>query len=99
MPMLHALPAPTFMHRLFGRSPARVTRWFAARVREGATREIPASGCTTVHLREGEAWITHDGDRRDVILQGNESYHVDHAARMTLHALRGDCVLEIEVSG
>lgn len=96
-----ALQPPAFMARLFGASvPSRprVTRWFAAHVRHGATRELsPPAGRVTVHCRGGEAWITHDGDPRDVLLQANESYRVDNAGRMTLHALQGDCVLEIQV--
>ena len=97
--MLLVLPAPAFVHRLFtfGARP-RVTRWFSGRVREGATREIPCGeGRTTVYCRAGEAWITHDGARRDVILKATESYAVEHGSRMTLHSLRGDCVYEVEV--
>jgi hypothetical protein len=101
--MLLALPTPGFVARFLARdarpSPSRVTRWFAAHVRQGATREIPpASGRMTVHCRDGEAWITHDGDPKDVMLQANQSYAVDRrGARMTVHALRGDCVFEIQV--
>ncbi|MDB5899521.1 MAG: hypothetical protein JWP22_847 [Ramlibacter sp.] len=79
---------------------ARVTRWFAAHVRHGATREIPvaAAGRMTVHCRNGEAWITHDGDPKDVMLQPNQSYAVrDRGGRMTVHAMKGDCIFEIQV--
>jgi hypothetical protein len=100
-PMQNTLAPTAFMSRLFGFSTPerpRVTRRYAAHVRQGATREIvPPSGRITVHLRGGEAWITHDGDPRDVMLQANESYIADNGGRMTLHALRGDCVLEIQV--
>jgi hypothetical protein len=94
-----ALQTPAFMSRLFATAPRRrVTRWFAAHVRHGATREIaPPPGRVTVHCRNGEAWITHDGDPKDVMLKPNESYSVERGDRMTLHALRGDCVLEIQV--
>jgi hypothetical protein len=97
--MLLTLPASSFMARLFaGRTRPRVTRWFAAHVRRGATRAIePPPGCVTVHCREGEAWITHDGDPKDVMLQPKESYRVQRAERMHVHALHGDCVLEIQV--
>lgn len=95
------LSTPAFVSRLFApAAPARprITRWFAAHVRHGATRELAAPpGRVTVHCRGGEAWITHDGDPRDVTLRANESYSVDSRGRMTLHALRGDCVLEIQV--
>ena len=95
------LAAPPFMSRLFGAAPAlarpRVTRWFATRVRQGTTQEIaPPPGAVTVHCRGGEAWITHDGDPRDVLLKQDESYVVDRSARMTAFALRGDCGLEMQ---
>jgi hypothetical protein len=99
-----ALPTPgSFMTRLFARAPqgarSRVTRWFAAHVRHGATREIPvAAGHMTVHCRNGEAWITHDGDPKDVMLQANQSYAVAaRGGRMTVHAMKGDCIFEIQV--
>jgi hypothetical protein len=99
-PMLFTLPAP--FSRLFPSGPAtarpRVTRFYAAHVRAGRTRELtPPRGRVTLHCRQGEAWITHDGDPKDVMLQANESHTVDRAKRMTLHALRGDCVFEIRV--
>lgn len=103
--MLLTLPLPTFgfVARLLGRGEGgrpRVTRWFAAQVREGATREIPRhAGRMTVHCRAGQAWITHDGDPKDVVLHANQSHAVDHGARMTLHALKGDCVIEVQVEG
>ena len=93
------LSAPS-LARLFTPAAARpqVTRWYAARVREGTTREMePPAGRVTVHCRGGEAWITHDGDPRDVCLRADERYVLDTRRRMTLHAVKGDCVLEIQV--
>jgi hypothetical protein len=99
--MQFTLSTPAFMHRLFApAAPARsrISRRFAAHVPHGATREITAPpGRMTVHCRDGEAWITHDGDPRDVTLRPNESYTADRRDRVTLHALRGDCILEIQV--
>jgi hypothetical protein len=97
-----ALQPTSFMSRLFARegnaSHSRVTRWFAAHVRGGTTREIPvATGRMTLHCRNGEAWITHDGDPKDVMLRANQSHAVDRGTRMTVHAMRGDCVFEIQV--
>lgn len=96
-----ALPFSLPVLRLFGAAAparARVTRRFAAQVRQGDTREISAPpGRVTVHCREGEAWITHDGDPRDVFLAPQQSYLVDCGGRMTLHALRGDCLVEVQV--
>lgn len=97
--MLLTLPAPAFLARLFAApTRPRVTRWFAARVRHGATRHIePPAGRVTVHCREGEAWLTQDGDPKDVVLQAAESHRLPRRDRVMLHALRGDCVLEIQV--
>ena len=94
------LQAPSFMSRLF--APAaerpRVTRRSWAHVPQGATRELVAPpGRMTVHCKRGEAWITHDGDPRDVTLRANESYAADRRGRITLHALHGDCVVDIQV--
>lgn len=93
------LQAPSFLARLFGAAVRpRITRWFAARVAQGRTREIEAPpGRVTVFCRDGEAWITHDGDPRDVMLEANDSYAAGDRRRMRVHALRGDCVLEIQV--
>lgn len=96
--MLNTLPTPPLLARLFGgaaRPP--VTRWFAAGVAQGSTREIETPpGHVTVHCRGGQAWITHDGDPRDVLLQVNERYLPGERRRMRVHAL-ADCVLEIQV--
>jgi hypothetical protein len=86
--------------RVFRGSAARprITRWFAARVRKGDTRVVEApAGNVTVHCRQGEVWITHDGDPRDVLLQARESYVAGVRNRMSVHALE-DCVMEFEVT-
>jgi hypothetical protein len=99
--MQFALAAPSFMARLFGADAparARITRYYSAHVQAGRTRELtPPPGRVTLHCRGGEAWITHDGDPKDVLLRENESHTIDRSQRMTLHALRGDCVFEIQV--
>ena len=74
-----------------------VTRRLAIPLAEGETEEVaPAVGRMVLHCRSGALWITHDGDPRDVILDANESYRVDRADRMTVHALQGSG-LEIEL--
>lgn len=86
--------------RLFGGAGARprITRRFAARVRKGHTRMVEAPpGRLTVHCRQGEAWITHDGDPRDVLLHAQESYDPGSRDHMSVHALE-DCVMEFEVA-
>ena len=97
--MQFTLQAPPFMARLFGAAARpRITRWFAAHVAQGRTRVIEAPpGRVTVHCRDGEAWITHDGDPRDVLLEANQAYTAGDRRRMRVHALKGDCVLEIQV--
>lgn len=97
--MLLTLQPPAFLARLFaGRPRPRVTRWFVAHVRHGATREIaPPPGKVVLHCRQGEAWITQDGCQKDVVLQARESWKVPPGERMFVHALDGDCVLEVQV--
>jgi hypothetical protein len=91
--MLLTLPTLPFVARLFGAAPvarARVTRRFAARVKEGAIEEIVAPpGAMTVHCRAG--------DPRDVFIRANETYVADTRSRMTVYAMRGDCVMEVQV--
>ena len=97
--MQFALQTPDFFARLFTRPPGpRVTRRSWARVGHGMTQEIARAGKpVTVHCHNGQAWITHDGDPRDVLLAAAQSYTADRGDRMTLHAVEGDCLLEIEV--
>jgi hypothetical protein len=100
--MLFTLQPTAFMSRLLGRddrllATPRVTRWLAVGVPGGATRELPrASGRLTVHCRQGSVWLTHDGDPKDVVLQPNQSYTLDRRDRVTAHAMRGDCALELQ---
>jgi Protein of unknown function (DUF2917) len=100
--MLLTLQPTAFMSRLLGRddralATPRVTRWLALGVPGGATRELPrAKGRMTVHCRTGSAWITHDGDPRDIVLQPNQSYTVDRTERTTVYAMQGHCALELQ---
>ena len=99
--MQFALPAQAasiaYLFGIGSRVRPRVTRWFAARVSEGATQEVDAPpGVITVHCRQGEAWITHDGDPRDVFIRADETYVADTRNRMTVHAL-ADCLIEFQV--
>jgi hypothetical protein len=102
--MPSTLAATAFVSRLLGRGsrpgPAteHVTRLLAVHVPGGATRELPRGhGVMTVHCRSGVVWITHDGDPRDVVLQPNQSHRVDRGARLTVHAMQGDCGLELQL--
>lgn len=80
------------------RSRPRVTRWYATHVRHGATRALtPPAGRVTLHCRQGQAWITQDGCLKDVVLAARESYPLPPGEQLFVHALHGDCVLEIQV--
>lgn len=76
----------------------RVLRLLAIHVPDGATREMPrAPGAMTIRCCSGSAWITQDGDPRDVVLQPNQIHAVDREQRLTVHAMDGDCRLELRV--
>ena len=92
------------MPRLLGRGERvlsarpQVTRWQAFGVPAGRTLPLPeARGRLVVHCREGMVWITHDGDPRDIVLRARESYIVKGHGRLTAHAMRGNCALELQV--
>ena len=101
--MLTAFAQPAFMSRLLGREQVlrarpKVTRLLAFGVAGGATRPLPrATGRMVVHCRSGVAWLVHEGELRDVVLQANQSYVVNSGQPMTAHALNGDCGLELQV--
>ena len=61
----------------------------------GATLRIDDGEPHVIDVFEGQVWLTLDGDPRDVILEGRESYRADREEAMHVFALR-DCVLEIE---
>ena len=74
----------------------RVKRRFVVKMQRGEARTFErVDDSVHVHCSTGSLWITHDGDPRDVILEGSESYRADREEAMHVFALR-DCVLEIE---
>lgn len=76
----------------------RITRWLAVGVRAGHTAPLPqVPGRMVVHCRRGTAWITRDGESRDLVLRADESWEIDRQEGVTVHALHGDCTLELEV--
>ena len=78
-----------------GQAP-RVTRRLAAEMRKGEHRAFErVDPSVLVVCDQGSLWITHDGDPRDVILYGGESYRADREDAMHVFALQ-DCVLEIQ---
>jgi hypothetical protein len=74
----------------------RVTRRFALELPRGEARVFERVDETVkVICTSGSVWITHDGDCKDVILAGRESYQAEREDAMHLFALQ-DCVLELE---
>jgi Protein of unknown function (DUF2917) len=89
-------PASTLAREFRLRPLPRVKRRFVIEMQQGEARtfeRVDDSVC--VLCSTGSLWITQDGDPRDVILEGRESYRADREAPMHVFALR-DCVLEIE---
>ena len=74
----------------------RVKRRFVVEMETGEGRTFErVDDSVYVRCSTGSLWITHDGDPRDVILHGQESYRADREAAMHVFALQ-HCVLEIE---
>ena len=96
---------PFFQPRLIGRDDRvvvarpEVTRWLAFGVPCGQTHEMPrARGRMVAHCRQGMAWITHDGYQQDVVLRPGQQYAIECDGRMTVHALNGDCILDLQLT-
>lgn len=84
--------APEFALR---RTP-RVVRRFVVGMRKGDHRTFErVDASVQVICGRGSLWITHDGDPKDLILYGGESYRADREDAMHLFALQ-DCQLEVE---
>jgi hypothetical protein len=55
-----------------------------------------AGACDTrVDCVDGVAWITIDGDRRDIVLSRGESFVVDSSAPVIVHAIQGPAAVEL----
>jgi hypothetical protein len=79
------------MHR-----PPRVTRRFVASMDKGEHRTFERVDDTVlVCCASGSLWITHDGDPKDVILSGGETYRAQREQAMHVFSM-SDCLLEIE---
>lgn len=50
---------------------------------------------TRVDCIDGHAWITIDGDRRDIVLARGESFVVDSPAPVIVHALQGQAAVAL----
>ena len=74
----------------------RVKRRFVVAMRKGDHRTFErVDASVQVICSQGSLWITHDGDPKDLILYGGESYRADREDAMHLFALQ-DCQLEEE---
>ncbi|HYE38628.1 MAG TPA: DUF2917 domain-containing protein [Ramlibacter sp.] len=89
-------PATPFTPELRLWRPPRVTRRFVVAMRRGEHRTFErVDASVQVVCASGSLWITHDGDPKDVILYGGESYRAQREDAMHVFALQ-DCTLEIE---
>jgi Protein of unknown function (DUF2917) len=59
-----------------------------------ATRLNRACGATLRGLR-GTAWVTIDGDRRDIVLEPGDSFVVDSSQPLLILPLRDDATIEV----
>jgi hypothetical protein len=70
---------------------------------------LPMRGGQTARLRDalntrltslrGVAWITVDGDRRDIVLEPGDTFVVDSDQQVLVHALHSQQPLELAVDG
>jgi len=51
---------------------------------------------TSVRCVDGVAWITLDGDPRDIVLERGQSFVVDSNADVLVFALRGPAAVELD---
>jgi hypothetical protein len=70
----------------------RVTLQHNQLARLGAARD------TRVDCVDGVAWITIDGDRRDIVLSRGQSFVVDSMAPVILHAIQGPAALDLHAT-
>ena len=74
----------------------RVTRRFAVEIDKGEAHVFETVDASfVVRCATGSVWITHDGDPRDVILVGGETYRADRSDALHLFALQPS-VVEIQ---
>jgi hypothetical protein len=93
---LHHNHASALLREVRLRPLPRITRRFAVELEQGEGH-VFESVDNSVALRcgRGSVWITHDGDPKDVILVGGESYRAEREDAMHVFALQPS-VIEIE---
>ncbi|MBT9501690.1 MAG: DUF2917 domain-containing protein [Burkholderiaceae bacterium] len=68
-------------------------------VQLGSVARLQRARHTRLSVRRGEAWITLDGDLRDIVLAAGESFVLDSDAAVVVYPLRGGGSLELELTG
>ena len=63
----------------------------------GEAAHLQGARDTRLTALRGIAWITIEGDRRDIVLEPGDSFVVDSDARVIVHPLRAGQALELAV--
>jgi hypothetical protein len=78
------------------RSLPRVTRRFIVELEQGEAHVFEHVDRTVIlRCDRGGAWVTHEGDPKDLILMAGEEYRAEREDPLHVYALVA-CVLEIE---
>lgn len=65
----------------------------------GSVARLQQARHTRLGVRRGEAWITLDGDPRDIVLSAGQSFVLDSDAAVVVYPLRAGGPLELEIAG
>jgi hypothetical protein len=60
-----------------------------------ASSRLSNAAATRLHVVDGVAWITIDGDPRDIVLERGRSFDVDSDAEVIVFALGGPVAVEV----
>lgn len=60
-----------------------------------AASRLSHAAASRLHVLDGVAWITIDGDQRDIVLERGESFDVDSEADVIVFALGGPVAVEV----
>ncbi|TMH08859.1 MAG: DUF2917 domain-containing protein [Betaproteobacteria bacterium] len=66
-------------------------------LRIGEAAHLRDARDTRLTSLRGIAWVTIDGDRRDIVLEPGDSFVVDSDARVVVYPLRAGHALELAV--
>lgn len=62
-----------------------------------ATGRLQHAAATRLRVIDGVAWVTIDGDQRDIVLERGASFDVDSEADVIVSALGGPAAVEVQV--